>query len=130
MNPSIHSKKVLIVEDEAPILKILSEKFNSEGFTVMEAMNGEDGLKSAIARKPDLIILDIVMPKMDGLTMLKRLRTNKWGKSVPAIIYSNLNLNEKVFEAKKSGATDFLVKTDYGLDDLLSRVKLRLKLVD
>ena len=67
-----NNKTILIVEDEVPMIKALVDKFRREGFAVLEAGDGEDGLKIAMEKRPDLILLDIVMPKMDGMDMMKR----------------------------------------------------------
>ena len=73
-------KKILIVEDEEIMLKALVEKFSSEGFEVVQAIDGEEGLKKALCEKPDIILLDILLPKMDGMAVLKKLREDTWGK--------------------------------------------------
>jgi len=85
-----NKKKILIVEDEEPLKLTLKKKFKNEGFSVLEATNGEDGLKLTQEKKPDLILLDIVMPVMDGMTMLKKLRKQDFGKEMPVILLTNL----------------------------------------
>lgn len=74
------SKTILVVEDQIPILQILVYRFDSEGFNVIEAKNGKDGLELALKEHPDLILLDIILPKLDGIEMLKKLRADNWGK--------------------------------------------------
>ena len=84
-------KKILIVEDDEPIIFSLSKKLELfKTVKVLCARNGEEGLSMALVEKPDLILLDIVMPEMDGIEMLRRLRKNDWGKTVKVIILSNL----------------------------------------
>ena len=81
-------KKILmveVVEDDEPLLSVLSERFREEGYNVINAITGEEGLKLALKNKPDLILLDIVMPKMDGIAMLKKLRKDPWGKNANVI---------------------------------------------
>lgn len=119
-------KKVLIVEDEVSVLKALSDKLNYEGLTVLEAKNGKEGLDIALHDHPDIILLDIIMPVMDGITMLKKLKMDEWGKTVPIIILTNLNDSENVSEALKNGVYDFLVKTDWTLEHITQLVKERL----
>ena len=121
-------KTILICEDEVPMLKTLSKKFKNEGFAVVEAQNGEEGLNQAFANKPDLILLDIIMPKMDGVELMKKIRDDKWGADVPIVMLTNLSDAEKVSEAAKYRVYDFLVKTDWRLDDIISLVKEKLGL--
>lgn len=123
----IDQKKILLVEDEHAIRRALSIVFEREQFQVFEAKNGEEGLETALQEHPDIIVLDLVMPKMDGLTMVKKIRKDAWGKTVPMIIYSNLSRNEKISEARELGVTEFLSKTDFGLRDVLERVQLLLQ---
>jgi len=116
-------KAILIIEDEMSLLEALKIKFTKEGFGILEAKNGVEGLEVAKKEHPDLILLDIIMPKMDGLTMLSRLREDKWGKDVPVILLTNLNDSEKISEASKEGVYDFLVKSDWHIDDVVKKVK-------
>lgn len=118
-----HMKKILIVEDESLQRDILWEKFIREGFEAIIAKNGDEGLKQALLEKPDLILLDIVMPVMDGMTMLKKLREDEWGKKVKVLVLTNLSDAEKTAEALNRGAYDFLVKTNWTLDDVVGKVK-------
>ncbi len=120
------AKKILIVDDEKILMDLLSTKIKREGFIVTEAHDGEEGLRLALAEHPDLILMDIIMPKMDGITVMKKLRLDPWGKDVPVIILTNLNTAESVQDSVASGAYDYLVKIDYTLDDLVAIVKKRL----
>lgn len=120
------NKKILIVEDEAPLRQAIFDKFSREGFQTFQAKNGEEGLDVALKEHPDLILLDIIMPKVDGLSMLKTLRQDKWGKNVPILILTNLNDAEYVAEAMENGVYDFLVKSDWKLDELITRAKEKL----
>ena len=115
--------KILIIEDDLPALNALIEKFSREGFSTLEAKNGEEGLESALKNRPDLILLDIVMPKMDGMTMLKKLREDEWGKHVPIIILTNLNENEKIAEAIAEGSYKYLIKSDWKIEDIVAKVR-------
>ena len=118
---------LLVIEDEESLSKAIHEKFSREGFQVILAKNGEDGLIQAFENHPDLILLDIVMPKMDGISMLRKLRDDEWGKNVPVIILSNLSDAEMTAEAVKEKVSDYLIKSDWNLEDLLERIKDRLK---
>ncbi|HUZ93255.1 MAG TPA: response regulator [Candidatus Paceibacterota bacterium] len=118
-------KRVLIVEDEPSIMRALATVFVREGFEATTAGDGEEGLAAALRDRPDLIILDIVMPRMDGMEMLTRIRRDggAWGKSVKAIVYSNLSYNEKHGEAAGVGVKDFLVKADTSLAEVVRIAK-------
>ncbi|MFZ3074383.1 MAG: response regulator [Minisyncoccales bacterium] len=121
------TKKVLVIDDEIVLLDLLSSKISQNGFSVIEAHDGDEGLQKALAEHPDLVLLDIIMPKMDGITMLKKLREDPWGKTAQVIILSNLNTAEAVEKSLANGAYDYLVKIDYTLDDLVRIVKKRLE---
>lgn len=120
-------KKILIVEDERTLSKALAFKLTSEGFRVLQARDGEEGLESALRNKPDLILLDIIMPKMDGLTMLNKLREDEWGKDMPIFMLTNLSNAEDVDRATKKGVYDYLIKSDWKLGEIIAKIKEELK---
>lgn len=125
----MENKKILIIEDELPMLKALSDKFTREGFSVLEAQNGEEGLDVAIKTHPDLILLDLFMPIMDGKDMMKKLRNDSWGKNVPIIILTNLNPDDKTLnEILESGPSYYFIKSKWKLEDLVRKVKEELKI--
>ncbi|MBI4812429.1 response regulator [Candidatus Falkowbacteria bacterium] len=119
-------KKILIIEDEEAMLEALVGKLVREGFNVFKAKDGEEGLAVALKERPDLILLDIIMPKMDGITMLKKLREHEWGARAEVIILTNLSDGKSVFEAAKAGVYDFLIKTGWSINDVAKKVKERL----
>ena len=119
--------KLLIVEDEQMLLKALSAKFTKENFKVSVALNGEEGLKKALKERPDLILLDIVMPVMDGMTMLKHLRKDKWGKNAQVIVLTNLS-DGTVAEALENNVYDYLLKADWNISDVVKKVRERLNI--
>lgn len=119
-------KKILIVEDEIDLRDIIAEQFKRESFNVFVARDGEEGLKMAVKHHPDIILLDIIMPKMDGLTMLKKLREDKWGESANVILLTNLSDNDKVAEAMKNKTYDYLVKSDWNIKDVVKLVAEKL----
>lgn len=128
-NVNKNNKKILIVEDDSSLLNVLHDKFILEGFDVLLAENGEIGLASALSLHPDLILLDIVMPKMDGMTMMKKLReTDEWGKNVPVILLTNLSADdEKINQAIAiNEPAYYLVKSDYTISYLVEKIKERL----
>lgn len=123
---SENKSTILIVEDEVALREALKDKLEREGFMTAEAKNGEEGLQICESVKPDLVLLDIIMPIKDGITMLKELRETGWGKNVPVILLTNLSDNEKVAEALASGSHDYLVKSDWKLEDVVERIRERL----
>jgi len=119
-------KKILIIDDETVLLELLSSKMRQSGFIAIEARDGDEGLQKALSEHPDLILLDIIMPKMDGVTMLKKLREDPWGKNVLVVVLTNLNTAESVEKSLANGVYDYLVKIDYTLDELVEIVKKRI----
>ena len=121
------TKKILIVDDEELVIKALTEKLLSEGFTIDSAVDGEEALIKIKQIKPDLILLDIIMPKLDGISVLKKLKASSETQRIPVIILTNLYDDEKVAEVLKTGGTDYLVKVEHTLADIIKRVKEKLQ---
>jgi CheY-like chemotaxis protein len=117
-------KILLIVDDEEIVYKALSVQFKNNEIEILSVLNGEDGLKAAFKHHPDLILLDIVMPKMDGLTMLSKLREDKWGKHAKVIVLSNISDKEKI----KEEVDDYLIKADWNVIDVAKKVKEMLEI--
>ena len=128
MSPGKNGKKVLIVEDEANLLDVLGEEFRHAGFEVLKAKDGVEGYQSATQNHPDLILIDILMPKMDGITMFKNLRAHEELRNIPGIILTNLNDSKTISNALQTGAYDYLVKSDWVPKDLVKHVKEKLGL--
>lgn len=127
-----NSKTILVVEDDLPMLKIIVDQFEREGFNVLQSLDGEGGLLIANRDHPDLIILDILLPKMSGLEMMDKLRKGgTWGKNVPIFILTNVNPDEG--ETLKTVAEDmpsyYIVKADWNIGDVVKKVKERLNKV-
>jgi DNA-binding response OmpR family regulator len=120
-------KKVLIVEDEAPLSKALASGLSNKEFKVFVAGDGEEGLKMAFEEKPNLILLDLFMPKMDGITMLKKLREDEWGKKVKVVILTNLEDQEKLSAAVENRVYDYMIKTNWNISDVLKKIRIELK---
>jgi DNA-binding response OmpR family regulator len=116
-------KKILIIEDDNSIRKALKNKLSEEGFDTLEAVNGLEGLDLALSKKPDLILLDIVMPQMDGLTVLKKLREDSWGCDVKVIILSNLSDAKSVETSMEQGVYNYLVKANWKIEDVMAKIK-------
>jgi DNA-binding response OmpR family regulator len=117
---------ILIVDDESSLRHALADKLSFEGFSALEAKNGEEGLALALSSHPDLILLDIVMPVMDGISMLKNLRDDKWGKKVKVIMLTNLDGDGKVADAVAWGTPEYLVKSDWKLEDVVIKIREQL----
>lgn len=124
------NKKILIVEDELSLRNALRDKLLSENFAVLEAKNGEKGLAVALREHPDLILLDIIMPVMDGISMLKKLRGDEWGKDAPVIILTNLSDSKSISDSMNENITNYLVKSDWKLEDIVKIVRERLGITE
>lgn len=123
------NKKILIAEDEAPMLEALANKFKKEGFTVLTAVDGQTAYDLANREHPDMMLLDIIMPKLDGISLVKKIRqVSHWGEDVPMIMLTNLSDPQSVSDAANYGVFDFLVKTDWRLEDVADLVKKKLGL--
>lgn len=121
------AKKILIVDDEKLVIKALTEKLLPEGFIIDSARDGEEALSKVMQIKPDLILLDIIMPKLDGISVLKRLKAVPETQNIPVIILTNLLDDKQVSDALRIGDTDYLIKVEHTLSDILERVKKKLQ---
>lgn len=119
--------KILIIENEPATRRILSDKLKLENFLTSESSNGLDGLEKALTEHPDLIILDLFMPKMNGMEVLKNLHADDWGKLVPIIILTNQNDDHHILEAIKDKNCEYLLKTSHNLASIIKKIKLKLK---
>ena len=120
---SSKNKILLITEDEPALRYVLRDKLSNIGFKVFEAADGEEGLAVALKERPDLILLDLLMPKMDGISMLKKLREDEWGKKVKVLVLTNLEDTNKISEAIEHGAEEYLVKSDWTIESIVSKVR-------
>jgi DNA-binding response OmpR family regulator len=119
----MENKKILIAEDDKVLLNLMRDELTSAGFEVLGAANGKDGLDLALKMHPDLILVDIIMPIMDGMEMTENIRKDAWGKNVKIIVLTNLNDNKKVAEFLDRGAYDYLLKSDWSLEEVVKKVK-------
>src|SRR5438270_11544908 len=120
------SKTVLIVEDDVLINEALAEGLKRAGFKVLSALDGEEGLDKALKKHPDLILLDLMMPKKDGHEMLAELRQDKWGAEVPVTVLTNATDTLDIFLATKEKATRYAIKSSMKLEDIVKTVKSQL----
>jgi DNA-binding response OmpR family regulator len=116
-------KKILLVEDELALRKTFSEVLEQEGYQVFSAIDGEEGLKLAQKEKPDLILLDLVLPKLYGFDVLRMLKESPETKDISVIILTNLESTGDIEKAVELGATTYLVKANYSLESILEKVK-------
>ena len=114
-------KKILVIEDEATLQKALNEVLLQEGFEVLSANDGMIGLETAKKENPDLILLDIILPKMDGFEVLAKLKADD--ENTPVVILTNLSDVNDVQKALDLGATTYLVKADYHLNEVIQKIK-------
>ena len=115
--------RLLIIDDEAVVARMYEKIFNYAGFTVKIAGDGEDGLAKVKTTNPDLILLDIMMPKMDGLKVLDLLKKDEFTKNVPVVILTNLGNDAVVTEAFRLGATGYIFKSGMSNDRIVEEVK-------
>lgn len=115
--------KLLVAEDDKFLQKILVTKFTKEGFDVRAASDGEEAMKALLAEVPAFMLLDLILPKMNGFEVLAEIRTNQKMKDLPVFILSNLSQEEDVKRAKELGALDFLVKADNSINQVVEKVK-------
>jgi CheY-like chemotaxis protein len=118
-----NKKKILVVDDDPNLRLVLVDKLNSFGFETTGAANGKDGLETAFKIRPDLILLDIMMPIMSGPEMLKHLRMDEWGKKVKVVMLTVLEDPDMIAQAIEDGSLAYLIKSDQGINDIAERVK-------
>ncbi|TSC83555.1 MAG: response regulator receiver protein [Parcubacteria group bacterium Gr01-1014_17] len=123
------NKKILIIEDEPSLRMSLRDTFIAEGLSVLVASNGIDGLELALREKPDIILLDILMPGMDGQMVLKKLRESAQGKNTPVIVLTVLSVDDPIVHwITTYEPTYYLIKSDWRVEQIVEKVKERLSL--
>ena len=116
-------KKILFIEDESALQKTFGEILKQEGCRVIPALNGEVGLRQARNEKPDLILLDLILPGLHGLEVLKKLKEDQVTKGIPVIVLTNLEAADDIEKAIELGATTYLVKANYSIQELVDKIK-------
>jgi two-component system alkaline phosphatase synthesis response regulator PhoP len=116
-------QRILVVEDDRFLRKAAEAALRRQGFTVLVASDGEEGLRVARSELPDLVLLDLIMPRLQGFEVLKLLKEEATTSAIPVIILSNLGQDSDVKKAMEAGAVDYLVKANLALDTLVARVK-------
>ena len=116
-------KKILVVEDDNFLANAYSIKLNTSGFEVKIARDGDETAKILLDYLPDIILLDLLLPKKDGFTILQELKKDKKFQDIPVIVVSNLGQKEDIEEATRLGAVKYIVKTEYGLEEIIGIIK-------
>jgi len=128
MPDEVKKVKVLIVDDDAFLSGIYATKLELDGFAVVSARDGDEGLKAALKEIPDLILLDVLMPKLDGFEVLKRLKAEETTKHIPVIMLTNLGQKEDVEKGLQEGAADYLIKAHFVPAEAVAKIKKVLKM--
>lgn len=126
-NQGSFSKKILIIEDDKFLRELIARKLTDEGFDILEAVEGEEGIKKIREEKPDLVLLDLILPGIDGFEVLSRMKVEPNLASIPVIILSNLGQREEVERGLKLGASDYLIKAHFTPGEIIEKIKDTLK---
>lgn len=117
------AQKILIIEDDKFLRELISRKLEKEGYVVCEAIDGEEGEKKIREEKPNLVLLDLILPGIDGFEVLSRIKQDPALESIPIIILSNLGQKEEIEKGLKLGAIDFLVKAHFTPAEIIEKIK-------
>jgi len=118
---------ILIIEDDKFLRELIKRKLQSEGFSTLEAVDGEVGLEAVKTQKPDLILLDLILPGMDGFEVLEKIKAESAVSSIPVIILSNLGQKDDIERGLGLGAVDYLVKAHFTPNEIIEKIKQALK---
>lgn len=116
-------EKILMIEDDPFLRKVYRDKFTQLGFDFIEATNGMEGTNKTISEKPDIVLLDLMLPRKNGFEVLIDIRKNKKNKNIPVIILSNLGQESDIERGMALGADDYLVKTEISISEIVDKVK-------
>lgn len=119
--------KLLLVEDDATLVKMYEKKFHNDGYEVLIAYDGVEGLEMATKEKPDLVVLDIMLPKLDGISVFKKMRSNPTTFKMPVLLLTNFDQEDAVFECFKLGAVDYMLKSEVTPQQVVKKVENLLK---
>jgi len=120
-------KTILIIEDDKFLRELISQKLIKEGYNISEAVDGEEGIKKIKEEKPGLVLLDLILPGIDGFEVLTKMREDPSLSSIPVIILSNLGQKEDVERGLKLGAADYLIKAHFTPDEIIDKIKTVMK---
>jgi len=119
--------KILLIEDDSFLLNMYATKFEIENFNVVVAEDGEKGLEAALTEDPDIILLDIMLPKMDGFDVLKQIKNDQTTTNIPVILLTNLSQKDDIDKGLAMGAIDFLIKAHFMPSEVVEKIKKILK---
>ena len=117
------SKRILIIEDDKFLAKMLSRMLEANSYSIVLASSGKEGLTKVTSENPDLILLDIMLPDIDGFDLLETIKSDEKNNKIPVIIISNLGQPEDIQQGRALGAKDYLVKSDLSLDEVVEKVR-------
>ena len=119
---------IMVAEDDETLLKVMANAITDEGFDVIKAVDGQEALDKALKEHPDLIILDVLMPVMDGLTMLKKLRKDEWGKNAYVLILTNVDPSDDLLNeaSRYPYMSSYYMKSQYGVREIIDIAKEKL----
>lgn len=119
-------KKILLVDDDLVLTDMVSEVLRTDGYDVHVEHDGEAGLAKALEWQPDVVILDVMMPKLTGLAVLETIRGTEWGKTVPALLMTNVNEPEAISATAETGTpVEYLLKTDWTIEQIVEKIKAK-----
>jgi len=121
------AKKILIVEDDKFLRELIGQKLLKEGYDIVEAVDGEKGIKTIKDEKPDLVLLDLILPGMDGFEVLTKIKEDEGIAQTPVIILSNLGQKDDIEKGLKIGAVDYLIKAHFTPGEIIDKIKVVLK---
>ncbi len=116
-------KKILFIEDETALHQVLGDLLKKEGYEMISAFDGKMGLQLVKEKKPDLILLDLILPKLHGFELLQKIKEDSETKDIPVIILTNLEEISEVNKALELGATTYLVKAHYKMEEVVEKIK-------
>ena len=117
------AQKILIIEDDKFLRELIGQKITNTGYDVSEAIDGEEGIKKVMEEKPDLVLLDLILPGIDGFEVLSRMKKEEELSEIPVIILSNLGQKEDVERGLNLGANDYLIKAHFTPGEIIEKVK-------
>jgi len=121
------AKTILIIEDDKFLRELIGQKLVREGYDISEAIDGEEGIKKIKTEKPDLILLDLILPGIDGFEVLSRMKADEKLAKIPVIILSNLGQREEIERGLKLGANDYMIKAHFTPREIIDKIKSVLK---
>jgi len=116
-------KKILIIEDDNFLRELIVRKLTKDGFELVEAVDGEEGIKKTKEEKPDLVLLDLILPTLDGFEVLFKIKDDPETKEIPVVILSNLGQKDEIERGIKMGAVDYLVKANFTPSEITAKIK-------